>query len=368
MKKITLFCLLCTIGYLSSAQCSGFEIIGVKSDDPDTIKIRTTSAIPGSTRFYLTDNEWNGTSFNSGEGTFSFDTPAGGVPSGTIGYLTGTGASTVLSSALGTVVSNNSMSLSTSGDDVYLTSVNPSGSVSSSNICFVITFASGGGGTIPAGQGVDVGNFDNAVYNGTGDITNAANWTVNDNPSLISLPVKIKRFDVQHRSTSNILTFSTATELNNDHFVIERSADSRNWTEIGQVKGAGNALTEQNYQFTDDRPLEGINYYRLRQVDFDGKFEFSAVRSVFFGTTNVLSLSPSPVSDQLTIRLGNSYDDDAVVEVISATGQIVRSEILPAETIQYHIDMTTLPKGVYVVRLTAPGQAPLTKKFQVDGL
>jgi hypothetical protein len=102
----------------------------------------------------------------------------------------------------------------------------------------------------------------------------AGSW--NDAP----LPVSWQQFEVLSKNGVNELIWSTSLELNNSHFVIERSADGNIFEAIGSQRGMGTTAQTSNYLFTDEKPLAGINYYRIKQVDFDGAFSYSDVREV----------------------------------------------------------------------------------------
>ena len=81
----------------------------------------------------------------------------------------------------------------------------------------------------------------------------------------------LKSFSSSERKNKTELGWTTASEINNDHFLLERSADGMNYVLLGKVKGAGNSVHDMNYAFIDESPLNGNNYYRLTQVNFDGK-------------------------------------------------------------------------------------------------
>jgi hypothetical protein len=217
--------------------------------------------------------------------------------------------------------------------------------------------------TIPAGQEIMLRWLDdNATANDHG--LSIDNFSI----TAVTLPIVLSEFRAKVVGHSTLLTFTTATELNNSHFVIERSSNNQTWAEIGQVRGAGTSTEEQSYTFTDEKPLVGANYYRLKQVDFDGKYEYSPIRVVQFGKTASVLLSPSPVADRLTVKVAAAYEEDAQVDIIAVTGQIVSSTILAAESTNLEVDVAGLPKGIYTLRIIAAGQEQVTKQFQVDGL
>ncbi len=180
----------------------------------------------------------------------------------------------------------------------------------------------------------------------------------NDNAvdySVISLPIVLIRFnaEVDINSKSTILSFSTATE---------RSTDGYRFTEIGQVTGAGDSNIPQDYSFTDTHPLPGKNYYRLKQVDFDGKYTYSKVVSVNFGKTGGLSLSPMPTSNELNVTLDKPIAEDGQWQVLDMSGRVLRTGTFPAETTDYQLNASDLLEGSFVFRLVA-GQEVLVKKF-----
>lgn len=111
-----------------------------------------------------------------------------------------------------------------------------------------------------------------------------------------SLPIELKRFEAQVVGRTTHLEWATASEVNNDYFVIERSGNGTEFTDIGSVDGNGNSFEEIDYSFVDERPLTGRNYYRLRQVDFDGASSHSRIVSVDqAGKVREVVAYPNPV-------------------------------------------------------------------------
>lgn len=99
--------------------------------------------------------------------------------------------------------------------------------------------------------------------------------------NTVLLPVELKYFRVTQKiKRINNLYWETASELNNDKFIIEISTNLKTWTIIGEIEGAGNSSSEIQYSFTDNSPIGQISYYRLKQVDFDGKVKYSEIVSV----------------------------------------------------------------------------------------
>lgn len=99
---------------------------------------------------------------------------------------------------------------------------------------------------------------------------------------IVPLPVELTSFDCMSNKINMQLNWVTATERNCDYFGIERSSDGNNFEEIGRVEGAGNSNSTKKYTYTDENPLIGINYYRLRQVDISGETTYSHLSTCLF--------------------------------------------------------------------------------------
>lgn len=131
------------------------------------------------------------------------------------------------------------------------------------------------------------------------------------------LPIELLNFEAAAVDKSVQLTWATATEINNDYFTVERSADGKQFEEVAKVKGAGNSNTALNYNATDHQPIFGISYYHLKQTDFDGKVSFSNIIPVKFGGIIQLSVSPNPSDGtNVTIQIANTSKESKEVLVV----------------------------------------------------
>jgi hypothetical protein len=108
-------------------------------------------------------------------------------------------------------------------------------------------------------------------------------------PRNTTLPVALTDFKASKQHNAVLLQWQTASEQNSASFIIERSADGKDFDAIGNVRAAGNSTTNKSYRYEDASPLKGNNYYRLKQVDADGKISYSDVRSINFATEATLS-------------------------------------------------------------------------------
>lgn len=167
-----------------------------------------------------------------------------------------------------------------------------------------------------------------------------------------ALPVELTHFQAQLRPNQTTqLDWQTATELNNAGFEVERSQDARHWVKIGYVEGKGTTNETQNYRHIDPDPRPGINYYRLRQIDYDGQFEYSPVRSVRVGELNV-RIFPNPIGEeqQLNVIFEKTPSREATtLRIFDISGQILRQAPLDGRSNQ--ISLGELPAGVYFVEV-----------------
>lgn len=173
---------------------------------------------------------------------------------------------------------------------------------------------------------------------------------------LASLPVELLFFSGKKEGASVLLSFATATETNNAFFVIERSADGRTFREIGQVHGAGNSQERQDYHFTDEKPLNGANFYRLRQVDVDGAASLGPLIRVAFHPGSHITLAPSPATRFLRIHLEEPLNSGGSWQVFDSMGAKALSGAWDPESADYELDVSQLPEGVFTFYLLADGQ------------
>lgn len=163
------------------------------------------------------------------------------------------------------------------------------------------------------------------------------------------LPVVLTTFDGKQNNKVVELKWATESEIDNSHFDIEKSTDGIRFEAFGTVEGVGTTNETNFYNFSDNNPSNGINYYRLNQVDFDGENEYSKVISVEVENNNsVITVFPNPVRENTQVQLGVVYPN-SFIEIISTTGQVVR-EIRVESSVQ-EVFMGDLPSGIYFFRL-----------------
>ncbi|MFT3945688.1 MAG: T9SS type A sorting domain-containing protein [Agriterribacter sp.] len=177
-----------------------------------------------------------------------------------------------------------------------------------------------------------------------------------------SLPVSLLSFNAKSRQSKVLLEWTTASEQNNKHFELERSADGNQWITIGTIESMaenGNSQSLLSYNFTDENPLNGKNCYRLKQVDYDGKYKFSAVCSVSFEKENSVKIYPNPTSKSITIETGNMLSN-ATISVFNIAGKIALKQTISGTNAT--LDISALPAGSYMLKLENNGKT-LSAKF-----
>ena len=173
----------------------------------------------------------------------------------------------------------------------------------------------------------------------------------------VDLPVEFLNFTANILDDDVLLEWSTASETNNDFFTVERSADGENFEAVDFVKGAGNSNSVIEYTFTDNDPLAGVSYYRIKQTDFDGKFDYSPIRSVKYSfVVSGFSIFPNPINNNnyLNIVPKNSENENYIISVYSIFGQKI-SEHLVNGTYLLKVG-NTFNNGVYYLIISSENE------------
>ncbi|MEM6697785.1 MAG: T9SS type A sorting domain-containing protein, partial [Bacteroidota bacterium] len=161
---------------------------------------------------------------------------------------------------------------------------------------------------------------------------------------VVALPVELLSFTAKAIENEQVLLqWQTSSELNNKGFHLERSPNGKEWKSITFIEGAGTSLATQDYEYLDQQPFKGVNYYRLKQVDLDSGSEYSEIRVVKLCKFN-FSIAPNPVQDVLYF----TFDDPQEIQQIrlyNAAGQIVKE----IHSFDGQMDVQGLDAGVYVL-------------------
>ncbi|NQX92307.1 MAG: T9SS type A sorting domain-containing protein, partial [Flavobacteriales bacterium] len=164
--------------------------------------------------------------------------------------------------------------------------------------------------------------------------------------SAIVLPVEWLDFDAKliEGDSKTRCTWSTATEINNDYFTVQRTVDGNYWEDIGTVAGAGTTQQQQDYEFIDPNPLYGVSYYRIKQTDYNGEFDYSQKRAVERAHRLQITAFPNPSDGRYQL---NGLGDGSYVIVYDSRGALIQS-ILTASN---ELILTDPAKGCYIAEV-----------------
>ncbi|MEZ4920238.1 MAG: hypothetical protein R2792_14130 [Saprospiraceae bacterium] len=169
------------------------------------------------------------------------------------------------------------------------------------------------------------------------------------------LPIELRYFSVLPKDKHNELSWGTASEQNNDYFSVERGSNTAEFLEIGKLAGAGTSHSPIEYNFTDENPLSGINYYRLKQVDFDGTFSYSPIRAVRNAASSAPVVYPSLATDLVYADFGSTQVEEGNYQLFDAQGKLVKQENIDGQAGLLRIETTALPAGPYFIHFILDG-------------
>lgn len=220
--------------------------------------------------------------------------------------------------------------------------------------------------------------FDDQTFTACGPAPPPANQTVPscfDSPgiqltqdsyncNLGGLPVELTYFEARPTEEEQVaLSWQTEAEIDNDYFIVEHATDESGFKYLLKVEGAGTYQGTLNYKAYHENPALGNNYYRLRQVDFDGTFSLSDIEQVFFDPRNAdqdINVFPNPTSSNLQVQFTKLLEGDGEVRLYNYLGQLVQRYDLESGASGSELYLGDLPKGSYVLEVKYEGTS--TKK------
>ena len=180
------------------------------------------------------------------------------------------------------------------------------------------------------------------------------------------LPIELLSFNARCEGSAVAVSWSTASESDNDYFVLERSADAKNFSEIARISGAGNSIETLYYSFNDKSANNGDNYYRLVQVDYDGTRTVSEiVVATCYGneisSNPNVEVYPNPFAEEFTVMLEN-FNGNAEFEIFDMLGRLVYSRNVSAKGVcELNVDFDFAP-ATYNLRITS-GDVVINKQI-----
>jgi len=202
-------------------------------------------------------------------------------------------------------------------------------------------------------------------YNNDDGVGSDPSFAVDDITITTPLPIELLSFNGKIASSYNELYWSTLSEVNNDYFVLEKSLNGYNFVEIAEIEGAGYSNQLIEYDFIDKYPIDGINYYRLKQVDYDAHFSYSKIIAINNTKENkdqleIQDLSPNPASTYINLVL-NKNIDTYQIEIYDLSGKLVMILNGKEYTSNININIANLSKGVYLLKLISSNESQTTK-------
>jgi hypothetical protein len=223
------------------------------------------------------------------------------------------------------------------------------------------SFAPGGGGSFLAAIGNNGITFSGSSA-GVGTTTGADGSGTICSIVPITLPVSLLAFTADQSTAGTILKWTTDTEINASSYIIEKSTNGTQFTAIGQVP-ASNTSGTQYYSFTDAAAIVTKAYYRLKMVDIDGRYSYSAVRFIDVRELVTMLVYPNPAVNNVTVTLPDAWRRSATrIQVLDMKGRMVIEKM--ATALQNDIDVSALQTGLYMVRaVNEKFSTPLTGRF-----
>lgn len=181
----------------------------------------------------------------------------------------------------------------------------------------------------------------------------------------VILPVEALQLEAKPQVSSVDLTWTTTMEENNSHYIIERSKDGQDFVPIGRMEAVGQSTTTTEYRSTDFAPQNGLNYYRLQQVDNDGTTALSNVVTALFEPKHAtVMVVPNPARDQAELLLSTAYEGDLLVRITDGSGRLVASFLTPSGVQRMELPIAKLEGGSYTVQLlTEKGEPHARTRF-----
>lgn len=401
MRKLTLLAWL-ALAYLHAyANFSPGDLmfIAYDSDNQKGFAVVALAEIPTGDAIYFSDKRWTGGAFQDlspmplfAEGFLVWINDTGQpIPEGKVLLFTHVNDSNTLTVNLGAVTRIDNFDPSNSADVIYMYQgadyAHPSVFLSAiTNSSLTPLIGTLNNTDLELGENAFrlLGNVDVMIYSGptvfTGSKEDCAkmlsdpnNWTAQNTASNTDdedgvypdfpvdvtidfsfsiLPIELVYFKAILEAHTVTLQWQTATEQNNDFMAVERSMDGRNYVEIGRVGGQGNSWEVHNYQLTDAQPLSGTNYYRLRQVDYDGTATISAVVAIEVEriTGNEWRLFPVPAAESISLVLPQPSILPMTLKVFDTLGAQVLSHTAPKGSEKVDLQVGQLPHGQYILQ------------------
>jgi Secretion system C-terminal sorting domain len=247
--------------------------------------------------------------------------------------------------------------------------------------------------TISDNSGISLGNDNNYYFNWSSYTSGTTNSSISTSPNSLNcgssfanscqsplvygpvsvsasglgtisvLPVLLTDFNANLSGNDVYVSWTTQMETNSDHFEIERSEDGAKWELIGTVAAKGNSSIASNYSFTDNAPLSGINYYRLKMVNIDNSFNYSDIKIVRTTAVSKINFFPNPAQSFVNVSLVQS-ENETSIQLLNISGQVLQTQkVSGGTTVSFNVQQYA--KGIYVLRVMNSDGTSVSNKIVI---
>jgi len=199
------------------------------------------------------------------------------------------------------------------------------------------------------------------ILSGVGGDGNFITWNgataiyTNSGCNSIVAPVTLTQFNANNTKDGNVISWQTSQEINSNMFVVEKSFDSKQFSAIANVSAAGNSNIARNYRFTDKNVAFKTTYYRLKSVDIDGSFSYSAIAKVSPSKNNlsIANVYPVPANKTIHLEWNNKTMGASTVMLMDINGRTIATKSLQniVGLNRTSFDLNGLPSGQYVLKI-----------------
>lgn len=198
------------------------------------------------------------------------------------------------------------------------------------------------------------GNLDDIrIYNRALDSTEVK-ALYNEGGYVTILPLKITDLKATNNNGKILINWSTVAEVNTNNFIIQRSADGNNFTDIGSVNAVGTGAND--YQYTDLLPFFATNYYRLKIIDKDGKVVYTPILMLTLNISSTISISPNPTKGLITLQLKSRYQSEQIsINIYDLSGKNVFQQIVKTQmgNTSLTLDVSNIQNGIYYLNINS---------------
>lgn len=185
-------------------------------------------------------------------------------------------------------------------------------------------------------------------------------------PAVNPLPVELISFTGKNAGAKNILEWNTATETNNDYFTLERSFNGYTFEDLTKINGAGNSTATLHYKYVDNTPVNGMNYYRLKQTDYDGHVKYAPeIISLETIPETEYNIYPNPASSEILLFSDNTKEEIVNINVTDISGRQVyhqENTLLKGNMNGTSVNISSFSQGIYYLVISDLSGKQITQK------